>query len=593
MKEKKPSILSRLFHYGGGVKHYTIIGMVLSGVSAVIGLLPLVFIWLCVKELFVSYPQISFDDDVIRYAVWAVVTAIGSILIYVAALLCTHKAAFRIATNIRVAAMSHLMKLPLGYFSANASGRLRRTVNDNAARTEAFLAHQLPDLVGAYATPIVVITMIFAVNWKLGIICFIPVLIAFATQATVMGNRNINKYLTKYENSLSAMNSEAVEYVRGIPVVKTFGQSIFSFKRFHQTIIDYRDFVVAYTEIFRIPMSLYQTFMGAITIFLVGGGVLFFGGSVDPKEFLLDFIFYIFITPIISVMMMRIMFSTQNVMTTSNAIDGIDELLAEKPLYRGNEEAFPIKRNITLKDVSFTYPNTKSPALKGVSIEVEEGQTIALVGTSGGGKSTIAALIARFWDSEEGAVSIGGVDVKNIAEKELMRNISFVFQNTNLYKSSILDNVRESRPDATEDEVLKALSAARCDEIIERLPDGIHTVVGKDGIFFSGGEAQRIAIARAILKDAPIILLDEATAFTDPENEYQIQQALSELSKGKTVVIVAHRLSTIQNVDKIYVVEKGEIAEQGSHTELLATDGLYAKMWKEYQTIFSWNINRK
>ena len=593
MKEKKPSILSRLFYYGAGIKHYTIIGMVLSGVSAVCGLLPLVFIWLCVKELFASYPNISFSGNVVRYAVWAVIFAIGSLLIYGVALLATHKSAFRIATNIRVTAMSHLMKLPLGYFSSNTSGSLRRTVNDNAARTEAFLAHQMPDLVGAYATPIIVILLIFAVNWKLGLICFIPVFIAFACQAAMMGSREFKIHMEKYENSLTAMNSEAVEYVRGIPIVKTFGQSIFSFKKFHQTIIDYRDFVIIYTKLFRTPMGLYQTFMGAITIFLVGGGVLFFGGSVNPKEFLLDFIFYIFITPVISGMMMRIMFSTQNVITAGNAMDGIDELLAENALAKGKEERFPLQHNIKLSGVSFTYPNAKSPALKEVSIEVDEGQTIALVGTSGGGKSTIAALMARFWDAQEGVVSIGGVEVKDIAERELMQNISFVFQNTNLYKSSILDNIRESRPNATEEQVLKALSAARCNEIIERLPNGIHTVAGKDGVFFSGGEAQRIAIARAILKDAPIILLDEATAFTDPENEYQIQQALSELSKGKTVVIVAHRLSTIQNVDKIYVVEKGEIAECGSHSYLLAKDGLYAKMWAEYQTIFSWNTNRE
>ncbi|MFI3280817.1 MAG: ABC transporter ATP-binding protein [Rikenellaceae bacterium] len=593
MKEKKPSILSRLFHYGAGIKHYTIIGMVLSGVSAVVGLLPFVFIWLCVRELFTSYPAISGDSDALRFATMAVATAIGSILIYIVALLCTHKSAFRIATNIRVAAMSHLMKLPLGYFSANASGRLRRTVNDSASRTETFLAHQLPDLVGAYITPIAVIVLVFAVNWRLGLICFIPAFLAFACQASAMGSKYYKASLIKYEESLAAMNSEAVEYVRGIPVVKTFGQSIFSFKRFHQTIIDYRDYVIEYTLWFRTRMGLFQTFMGSITIFLIGGGVWLFGGNIDPKAFILDFVFYIFITPMLSVMLMRIMWTSQDVGNAENAMDGIDALLAEKPLARGKEERFPLQRNIQLSGVSFTYPNAKSPALKGVSIEVEEGQTVALVGTSGGGKSTIAALMARFWDAGEGVVSIGGVDVKDIAEKELMQNISFVFQNTNLYKSSILDNVRESRPDATEAEVLKALNAARCNEIIERLPNGIHTVAGKDGVFFSGGEAQRIAIARAILKEAPIILLDEATAFTDPENEYQIQQALSELSKGKTVVIVAHSLSTIQDVDKIYVVEKGEIAEQGSHAQLLVAKGLYAKMWAEYQTIFSWNTNRE
>ena len=592
MKEKKPSVLSRLFRYGAGIKHYTYIGMFLSGVSVVCGVLPFVFIWLCVKELFASYPDISFGEGVVSYALWAVASAIGALLIYVMALLSTHKAAFRMATNIRIAAMSHLMKLPLGYFSENASGRLRRIVNDSATRTETFLAHQLPDMVGAYVTPLAVLFLIFAVNWRLGLICFIPIIIAFGCQGAMMGSKEFKKKLDKYENSLTAMNGEAVEYVRGIPVVKTFGQSIFSFKQFHQTITDYRDFVIEYTNFFRIPMGLYQTFMGAVTLFLVGGGVAFFEGAVDPKAFVLDFVFYIFITPLFSVMMMRIMWSNQDVINAENVMDGIDDLLAEKPLEKGKEMAFPSRFDIKLSGVTFTYPNAKSPALRDVSISVEAGQTVALVGTSGGGKSTIAALMARFWDAEEGFVSIGDVNVKDISEKELMNHISFVFQNTNLYKSSILDNVRESRPDATESEVMKALSAARCDEIIEKLPHGIHTVVGKDGVFFSGGEAQRIAIARAILKDAPIILLDEATAFTDPENEYQIQQALSELSKGKTVVIVAHRLSTIQNVDKIYVVEKGRVEEQGSHTELLAKKGKYARMWSEYQTIFSWNENR-
>ena len=587
--KKGEFILSRLLSYAEHYRWYTYMGMVLSGISTIVSLLPYVLIWLCVRELFISD---GVENKAVYYAFWALLTAVLGLLIYVIALLCTHKAAFRIATNLRVAAMAHLMKLPLGYFNTSSSGRLRRNVQDSVSQTETFLAHQLPDLVGAYLTPIAVLGLIFAIDWKLGLISIIPVIIGFVFQGVMMSSNEFKEKINMYQESLTKMNSDSVEYVRGIPIVKTFGQSIFSFKKLYNTIEEYRNFVILYTKMFSLPMCLYQTFLGCIPLFLVAGGLWLFGDAVDPKAFLLDFIFYIFISPVFTIMMARIMWTSQDVFMAQNSLDTVDIIFAENPLPQGKEEKFPANTDIKLTDVSFAYNEAKSNVLTDVSLEVKQGTTVALVGVSGGGKSTIAALMARFWDVQKGAVTIGGVNVRDIAQDELMKNISFVFQNTKLYKSSILDNVREGRPEASEVEVMAALKAACCTEIIDRLPEGIHTIVGKNGVYFSGGEAQRIAIARAILKDAPIILLDEATAFTDPENEYQIQQALSALSKDKTVVIVAHRLSTIINVDKICVVEGGRIIESGSHQELLNAKNKYSQMWNEYKSAFSWNNNR-
>ena len=591
MKEKKESLFSRLMAYAKGYRYYTYGGILFSAVSALVGLLPYLFIWLCVCEVVTSYPSFALGDKAYHYAYWAIGTALGSMMIYGVALWLTHLSAFRVAKNIKLSAMKQLMSLPLGYFNHSMSGRLRRTVNDSAAQTETFLAHELPDLVGAYITPIGVLAMVFVVNWQLGLVTLIPFIFSFSIMAIFMSNKTVMDKMNRYQQSLMDMNAEAVEYVRGIPVVKTFGQSIFSFKRFHDSIIEYHRFVLLFSAEYRPAMVYFSTALGCFSIFLVGAGILFYHHASDTQAFITEFLFYIFVTPLFALMMSRIMWTSQNTMMAENALQQVDELFKVDPISEGTKE-FPANHSIELDDISFSYDEGKELVIDQISLTIAQGETIALVGTSGGGKSTLASLIARFWDVDSGAIRIGGTDVREIKESELMDNISFVFQHTDLYKMTLLDNVREGRPEASEEEVRAALHAAQCDEIIARLPEGIHTRVGSDGTHFSGGEAQRIAIARAILKNAPIILLDEATAFTDPENEHMIQQALTHLSKDKTVVVVAHRLSSIKEVDRIVVVEHGRIVEQGSHDALLAADGVYNKMWNQYQTAFSWSAKR-
>ncbi|WP_249029052.1 ABC transporter ATP-binding protein [Tannockella kyphosi] len=586
--KKEVSLTSRLFNFAGNYKYFTIIGMICSAVSAVIALLPIIYIWLGVKEIFMMYPNIEVTDSLTNYAIMSLVMALLSMLLYCAGLMCTHVAAFRIARNIKSQALSHLMQLPLGYFNQNGSGNMKRIISDSATRTETYLAHQLPDMTGAFVTPIAVIVFLFVFNWKLGLLCMIPIILSLLTMCSSMMGSTAKDDMINYEASLSKMNNEAVEYVRGISVVKTFGQSVFSFKKFHDSIKEYEEFVIYYTDNFRISMVGFQTLIGVIALFLVGGSIFIFQGNINTKEFMLDFLFYIFFSPICSVMLMKIMYSSQNSMVAKEAINKVDALLHEKPLEYKDKTKTPIAYDIEFDNVSFTYPNAINKAIDNISFSVKQGQTVALVGTSGSGKSTIATLIARFFDIQEGAVKIGGVDVRDMNEADLMATISFVFQNTTLYKMSVYENVCEGKPGASKEEVMEALKMARCQDIIDKLPDGIDTIVGTKGIYLSGGEAQRIAIARAILKNAPIILLDEATAFTDPENEHEIQLAMSELAKNKTVIIIAHRLSTIQEANTIYVIEDGKIAENGTHEELTNKDSKYKEMWEEYNHAFIW-----
>ncbi len=588
---KQKPLLSQLFYYAGSYKYYTLLGLILSGISVVLTLLPILFIWQGVQEVFATYPNVQFTGSIAANAWLAVLCAVSGIFIYVVALLFTHLAAFRIAKNIRYTALSHLMKLPLGYFNKSGSGKIRRIINDSATSTETFLAHQLPDLVGAFVTPVFVLIILFAFDWRLGLISLLPIALGFGLLSAMMGKSFGN--MAQYQNALEDMNNEATEYVRGIPVVKTFNQSIFSFERFHKTILNYKKYVSAYAYDYRPKMTVFQTFLVSTPAFLTIGAIFLISGTMNTKEFFLHFLFYLFFTPICSIMLNRIMFTSQNLLMARDALTRVDALLAEKPLEQAEHAQSINHFDIEMENVDFSYPNTERKALTAISLHIKEGSTVALVGPSGGGKSTLATLIARFWDVEKGSVKIGGIDVRNTSEEELMKHISFVFQNTNLYKASILDNLKEGKPDATLEEIQAALKAAKCEDIIEKLPQGLDTIYGTQGVYLSGGEAQRIALARAILKDTPIVLLDEATAFTDPENEYHIQLAFEELTKGKTVLMIAHRLSTVKHVDCIYVVDKGTIVEQGTHEQLLENNGLYSEMWAEYNKAFLWNIQRE
>lgn len=592
-KPKEKSVLAELMGYAGKRKILTILACILSAISATVLLLPYVFVWKVVQIVINNWGNLSgVSDAMIRNGWLAVICAIAGLLIYACGLMCSHLAAFRTASNIRRKTLDHLLTLPMGYFSQNTSGRLRRIVNDSAGQTEAFLAHQLPDLTGALVTPIVMLVLFFIFDWRLGLISLIPLIVCFIFLMRMTGKRMADK-MAQYQGALQNMNSQAVEYVRGIPVVKTFQQSVFSFKNFHDAITHYKKWVVEYTVNLRMAMCGFTLGIHSVFAFLIPAGIIMIMTSGDYKAFLLDFIFYIIFAPLASIMLTRIMFSTDKIMTAKDAMSRINDILSEKPLEIASNPQVPKDNSVEFNGVGFSYANSNNDALKNVSFKINEGQTFALVGPSGGGKTTAATLIPRFYDVKNGSVKIGGVDVRDISETELMSRISFVFQQTTLFKASLYDNIKMSRPNATREEILKAAHMAQCDDIIAKMPNGIDTVVGTKGVYLSGGEAQRIALARAMLKNAPIILLDEATAFADPENEYQIQLAFEQLTKGKTVLMIAHRLSTVCNADKILVMADGEIKESGTHKNLLDSNGLYSQMWNEYQTSAQWKISRE
>ncbi len=587
---KKPSNLQRLLGYAGSHKYLTYASWVLSALSALLALVPYWYIWQVVREVLAVAPDLSLAQDLVRNGWMAVLFAVIAVLVYIAALMCSHIGAFRIATNLRLAAMEHIVKLPLGAAERFGSGRLRKIVNESSAATETYLAHQLPDRAGAIATPCGLLVLLLVFDWRLGLLSLAPVLLAFLIMMMMTGARMRQK-MKEYQNALDDMSNEAVEYVRGIPVVKTFGQTIFSFKKFKGSIDRYQVWVIAYTKELRLPMMLYTAAVNGVFGFLIAGALLLTQDGVTP-EFLLDLMFYIIITPIISVTLTRIMFQSENAMIVDDALQRIDSVLDLQPLKETSHPQHPKGSHLELSHIHFSYDG-KNEVLKDISLTIPAGQRVAFVGPSGGGKTTLADLISRFFDPQGGNVKIGGVDVREIPKEELMDTVSFVFQNSRLIKASILDNVRLGRSDATREEVLEALHNAQCDDILEKLPQGMDTVIGTKGVYLSGGEQQRIAIARVMLKDAPILILDEATAFADPDNESRVQAAFSRLSQGKTVIMIAHRLSTVANADHIYVLQDGEIAEHGTSRELLEQNGLFRKMWDNYQTSVQWKVAKE
>ena len=597
MEKQKSGELSRMFSYAGNFHILTILGCILSGISTILSMLPFVCIWLVIRDLIQAFAagDISLATESTHYAWMAVAFAVASILIYFIALNCTHLAAFRTATNMRKSAIHHIVTLPLGYFSQNASGRMRKIIDDNAGLTEGFLAHQLPDLTGAAVMPFAVIVLIFLFDWRLGICCLIPMGISVIFLKQMMGGDNA-QFMSKYMTALETMNKEAVEYIRGIPVVKVFQQTIYSFKNFHAAIEEYEKFASGYALKCRIPLTGFTVTLNGTFVLLIPVAMFILSGisgQAAYENIVLDFLFYSLFTPVCATMMNRIMFASEQLMAAKSAVSRVDEILQEKPLKEPEHPMIPTDASIVFSDVSFAYPGAKEKALDNISFEVPAGKTVALVGASGSGKSTAASLIPRFYDVQSGSVTVGGVDVRNIEKRELMKRVAFVFQNTHLFKDTLLNNIKAARPDATREEVLKAADEAQCKDIINRLPDGLDTLVGSGGTYLSGGENQKIALARAILKDAPIIVLDEATAFADAENEHQIQLAFERLTQNKTVLMIAHRLSTIQDADLILVFKDGQIAERGTHEELVALNGIYSSMWKDYQTSIAWKVGKE
>ena len=596
MNKKKNAELSQMFKFAGNRHWLTIAGCVLAGISTVLSMIPFVCIWFVVRDIVNA--MIQGDQSLAiasgHYAWLAVAFSLVSIFLYFLALCCSHLAAFRTATNMKKEAMHHIVMLPLGYFSQNASGRLRKIIDDNAGLTEGFLAHQLPDLTGAVVMPIAVIILLFVFDWRLGICCMVPLVISVFFLKKMMGGENAN-FMSGYMSALENMNKEAVEFVRGIPVVKVFQQTVYSFKNFRAAIEEYKKYASGYAICCRIPLTGFNVTLNGTFILLIPVAMMIFAGTSgqsDTQKLFFDFLFYSLFTPICTTMMNRIMFASEQLMAAKSAVSRIEAVLQEKPLEEAKAPKMPKDASVVFQDVSFTYPGAKKKALYHVSFEVPVGKTVALVGASGSGKSTAANLIPRFYDVQEGTVFVGGVDVRRIAKEDLMEEIAFVFQNTRLFNDTLLENIRAARPNATRTEVMKAAEAAQCGDIIKRLPKRLDTVVGNGGTYLSGGENQRIALARAILKDAPIIVLDEATAFADAENEHQIQLAFEGLTHGKTVLMIAHRLSTIQNADQILVFGDGNIIERGNHDELLKKNGVYASMWKEYQTQITWKVGK-
>lgn len=582
---KKQSSLARLFAYAGNYKYLTILSWILSVISAWIALVPFYYIWKIIREVLNAAPEYSQVEHLSSYGWSAVLSALLSMVIYIGALMCSHIAAFRVQANMRSEMMHHIVTLPLGFMDSEGSGKIRKTVNECSAATEAYLAHQLPDQAGAYATPVGLLVLLLVFDWRLGLLSLIPVGLAFLIMGSMTGKKMEQK-MKEYQNALEEMSSEAVEYVRGIPVVKTFGQSVFSFKRFRTSIEKYEKWTIAYTEDLRIPMVAYTTIINAVFTILIAAAFFF----TASNTFLLNLLFYIIITPIITVTLNKIMFSSENKMIVADALARVDGIMDRRPLEESGREEQPKDHSIIFERVSFRYEDAAKDALHQINLKIGEGEHVAFIGPSGGGKTTLASLIARFFDVTEGAVKIGGVDVRDIPSKELLEQVSFVFQDSKLLKMSIYDNVRMGKKDASREEVMEALKNAQCEDIIEKLPDGMDTIIGTKGTYVSGGEAQRLSIARAMLKNAPILILDEATAFADPDNETKVQEAFSRLSKGKTVVMIAHRLSSVTNADRIFVLKDGEIEESGTHESLEKANGLYAHMWGKYNQSVCWKV---
>lgn len=587
---KRQSNLLRLIAYAGGYRYLTYASWVLSALSALIALIPFWYIWQIIREVLAVVPEFGLARNLTQNGWMAVLFAVLSVLVYISGLMCSHVAAFRVATNIRCEAMSHIVRLPLGTAEAFGSGKLRKIVNESSAATENYLAHQLPDRAGAIATPCGLLVLLLAFDWRLGLLSLIPVALGFLIMMSMTGAKMKQK-MNEYQNALDDMSNEAVEYVRGIPVVKTFGQTIFSFKKFKESIDRYGVWVIAYTKDLRTPMMLYTAAINGVFVFLIAGALLLTRSGVT-NIFLLNLMFYIIITPVISLTLTRIMFQSENAMIVEDALLRIDSILNLAPLPEAAVPVIPKDSSIAVEDVSFSYDGNKN-ALEHISLFIQPGQIVAFVGPSGGGKTTLASLISRFFDPQQGQIRIGGVDLRDISKQTLMDTVSFVFQDSRLIKASILENVRMGKPQASREQVMAVLKAAQCMDILEKLPDGVDTVIGTNGVYLSGGEQQRLAIARVMLKDTPIVILDEATAFADPDNENRVQAAFSELSKKKTVILIAHRLSTVVHSDHIFVLKEGKIVESGSCRQLSESGGIFSSMWRDYQTSVQWRVAKE
>ena len=582
---KRNSDFDRLMRYAGKYRILTYLSWILSALSAVLALLPFICIWLIIRSVLDGeYGGIT------GYGIYAVALAILSMAVYIAALMCSHVAAFRIAANMRKDMLSHIVRLPMGVIDRFGSGKLRKIVNDSSAETETYLAHQLPDKAGALATPVGLIIMLLWFDWRLGLLSLLPVALGFLIMMRMTGKR-MQERMKHYQDALADMSNQAVEYVRGIPVVKTFGQTIHTFRLFRESIDRYEKWVIAYTKELMKPMIIYTGAINSTFAFITAGSFLLASDAIT-SEMILNVLFYVIITPVISITLTKIMFKSEEAMIVHDALMRVDTIMDEKPQSEAHNSLSPSDSSISLDHVSFSYDGKKN-AIHDISMEIRSGSLVAFVGPSGGGKTTLASLVARFFDPQKGVIRIGGLDIRDIPKENLMQYVSFVFQDSHLIKGTIRENVRLARPGASDKEIMDALRKAECMDIIAKLPDGLDTILGTGGIYLSGGETQRIAIARTILKNSPVIILDEATAFADPDNEVKVQKAFSTMLSGRTVIMIAHRLSSITNADRIFVLSEGQIAEEGSFNELVSENGLFSHMWNDYQSSVEWKVGKE
>lgn len=588
-KEKKENIMQVINDYAGSYRHLITFGRLLAAASAFVGMVPYYILWKIIRIAVENG-----DTSEITGLAWkAFGVMVCSMIMYVAALMCTHVSAFRVQAAMRSRLMRHVIELPLGVFDREGTGKIRRIVSDSSAATETYIAHNLPDKAVAAATPVGLIVLMLAFDWRIGLICLIPAALGFVLLMTLMG-RETQRKMTEYQNSLEVMSNEATEYVRGIPVVKTFGQTVSSFRRFKMALDDYEKWCIDYTVSMRKSMIGFITGINTVFVALVCSAYMFSGDGVTDK-LILNMMYYIIITPLLTVALTKTAYSGEQAMKVTDSIKRIDGILNMKKFDGAQKDRADAAGNMTdhsieLDHVSYRYADAAGDAVHDLSLKIEQGQHVALVGPSGGGKSTTAAVIARFFDVTEGAVRIGGVDVRDISQESLMDMVSFVFQDSRLIKGTILDNVRMAKPEASEAEVMAALEKAQCMDIIEKQPNGIYTVIGSAGTYLSGGEQQRIAIARAFLKDAPILIVDEATAFADPDNEVRVQRAFEALSEGRTLIMIAHRLTTVMDADRIFVLKDGMCVESGRHEELMAANGIYSQMYDEYIKSVDWKV---
>ncbi len=588
-KEKKNSVFKKMSPYMGDKKMYIPIAILFSALSAIINILPFYYVWKISKEIFAGSSNIS-SDNVKHYALMVFILATVGIILYFIALMMSHFAAFEVEIGLKKKGFEKIMNMPLGFFNVHSSGKIRKVINDGAAQTHTFLAHQLPDMAGSIISPIMILGIFFIFDWRLGLAALAPVALSFLLMSMMMTKEG-KAFQDRYLTSLEEMSNESVEYVRAIPVVKTFGQSVKSFTRFYNSIKNYQELVITYTKMWTKPYSLYLVVVESTAFFLIPVSILLINNNGDVGTIISNFILYILVAPLFSLVMMKSMYFNQQKIIAEQAIDRYNNIFNYTDMEYPEKGVEFEDQTIEFKDVVFSYDGHKN-AIENINFTVKKGETLALVGPSGGGKTTIARLTARFWDVNEGEVLIGGKNIKEYSKEELMKNISFVFQNNKLFKTTLRENICFGRNDLSEKEIEEALVNSRSKEIIDSLDEGLDTVIGTKGTYLSGGEQQRIALARAFIKNSPIVLLDEATAFADPENEHLIQEALKDLSNGKTTVMIAHRMTTVRDADNIAVVDSGQIVEYGSHDELIQKDGLYKKMWDEYQSSIGWNIKK-